>query len=100
MRALLAKDPKRFHISIVYLMTYMTRSNGDDVQHDKLYMIIRYIVEVIPLEYQVDAIKALKYLTDREKSEGKSTSKESIVDVSCFKKGKYQNCIKPDGVRV
>ena len=95
MRALLAKDPKRFHISIVYLMTYLTRSNSEyKVQHDKLEMILRYIIEVIPLEYQVDAVKALKYLTDREKKSGKSTLNESIVDVKLFKKGNYQNCIK------
>jgi len=95
MRALLAKDAKRFHISIVYLMTYLTRSNSEyKVQHDKLEMILRYIIEVIPLEYQVDAIKALKYLTDREKKSGKSTVEESIVDVKLFQKGKYQNCIK------
>lgn len=88
MRALLAKDAKRFHISIVYLMTYLTRSNGGyRVQRDKLEMILRYIIEVIPLEYQVDAVKSLKYLTDREKE-------ESIVDVELFKKGKYQECIK------
>ncbi|MBP5524255.1 MAG: hypothetical protein J6Y11_01450 [Paludibacteraceae bacterium] len=95
MRALLAKDPKRFHISIVYLMTYLTRSNSIyKVQRDKLEMILRYIIEVIPLEYQVDAVKALKYLTDREKKSGKSTVTESIVDVKLFKKGKYQYCIK------
>lgn len=95
MRALLAKDAKRFHISIVYLMTYLTRSNSEyKVQHDKLEMILRYIIEVIPLEYQVDAVKALKYLTDREKKSGKSTLKESIVDLKLFKKGNYQNCIK------
>ncbi len=88
MRALLAKDAKRFHISIVYLMTYLTRSNGGySVQRDKLEMILRYIIEVIPLEYQVDAVKSLKYLTDREKE-------KSIVDVELFKKGKYQECIK------
>ena len=88
MRALLAKDAKRFHISIVYLMTYLTRSNSEyKVQHDKLEMILRYIIEVIPLEYQVDAVKSLKYLTDREKE-------KSIVDVELFKKGKYQECIK------
>lgn len=95
MRALLAKDAKRFHISIVYLMTYMIHSNGDNpVQYDKLHMIVRYIVEVIPLEHQVDAIKALKYLTDREKCEGKNTRYESVIDVSRFKSGKYQSCIK------
>ena len=95
MRAMLAKDAKRFHISIVYLMTYLTRSNSVyKVQRDKLEMILRYIIEVIPLEYQVDAVKTLKYLTDREKQSGKSTVTESIVDVKLFKKGKYQNCIK------
>lgn len=95
MRALLAKDAKRFHISIVYLMTYLTRSNSiNKVQYGKLQMILRYIIEVIPLEYQVDAIKALKYLTDRVKKSGKSTVTESIVDVKLFKKGNYQNCIK------
>lgn len=95
MRALLAKDAKRFHISIVYLMTYLTRSNSEyKVQHDKLEMILRYIIEVIPLEYQVDAIKALKYLTDRVKGSGKNKQEESIVDVKLFKKGNYQNCIK------
>ena len=95
MRALLAKDAKRFHISIVYLMTYLTRSNSVyKVQRDKLEMILRYIIEVIPLEYQVDAVKALKYLTDRVKKSGKSTVTESIVDVKLFKKGNYQYCIK------
>ncbi len=89
MRALLAKDAKRFHISIVYLMTYLTRSNSiNKVQYDKLEMILRYIIEVIPLEYQVDAIKTLKYLTD------KGTVGKSIIDVKLFKKGKYQYCIK------
>ena len=95
MRAMLSKDAKRFHISIVYLMTYLTRSNSEyKVQHDKLEMILRYIIEVIPLEYQVDAVKALKYLTDRVKKSGKSTVTESIVDVKLFKKGNYQYCIK------
>lgn len=95
MRALLAKDAKRFHISIVYLMTYLTRSNSiNKVQYGKLQMILRYIIEVIPLEYQVDAIKALKYLTDRVKGSGKNKQEESIVDVKLFKKGNYQNCIK------
>ena len=65
LRALMAKDARRFHISIVYLMTYMARSDGDDVQFDKLKMILRYIREVCPQEWQVDAVEALKYLTDR-----------------------------------
>lgn len=95
MRALLAKDAKRFHMSIVYLMTYLTRSNGiHKVQKDKLRLIIRYIVEVMPLEYQLDAVKVLKYLTDREKKSGKNTYDESIVDVDAFKEGKYKTCIK------
>lgn len=95
MRALLAKDAKRFHMSIVYLMTYLTRSNGIyKVQQDKLRLIIRYIVEVMPLEYQLDAVKVLKYLTDREKPGGKSTYHESIVDVDEFKKGNYKSCIE------
>lgn len=95
MRELLSKDSKRFHISIIYLMTYLTRSNSMyRVQRDKFQMIIRYIVEVVPLEYQVDAIKALKYLTKRIRTSGKNTYEESIIDVSAFKKGDYQSCIK------
>ena len=94
MRALLAKDAKRFHMSIVYLMTYLTRSNGiNKVQDDKLRLILRYIIEVMPLEYQLDAVKVLKYLTDREKKSGKNTYHESIVDVDEFKEGNYKSCI-------
>lgn len=92
MRALLAKDPKRFHISMIYLMTYMTRSDSDRVQKDKLKMILRYITEVCPLEYHKDAIKALKFLTDRYKKSGKSTYHESLIDVDAFLDGK-ENCI-------
>lgn len=95
MRALLAKDAKRFHMSIVYLMTYLTRSNGIyKVQQDKLRLIIRYIVEVMPLEYQLDAVKVLKYLTDREKKSGKNKYHESIVNIDAFKNGKYKTCIE------
>ena len=92
MRKLMANDPKRFHISIVYLMTYMTRSNGDEVQRDKLEMIVRYIREVIPQEYHKEAIEVLKYLTDREKGSGKHRKTESLVDVEAFMKG--TSCIK------
>ena len=92
MRKLMANDPKRFHISIVYLMTYMTRSNGDKVQRDKLEMIVRYIREVIPQEYHKEAIEALKYLTDREKGSGKHRKTESLVDVGAFMRGS-SNCI-------
>lgn len=90
MRALLAKDAKRFHISIVYLMVYLTHSDNK-VQYDKLQMILRYIVEVIPLEYQVDAIELLEYFTN-----------QSIINVDrfrveCLNDGNYQNCIKRVG---
>ena len=91
MRKLMANDPKRFHISIVYLMTYMTRSNGDRVQRDKLEMIVRYIREVIPQEYHIDAIQALKYLTDRENGSGKNRKTESLVNVDAFMSG--DSCI-------
>ncbi len=91
MRAVMANDPKRFHISIVYLMTYMTRSNGDNVQREKLEMIVRYIREVIPQTYHKEAIEALKYLTDREKGSGKHRKTESLVDVDAFMRGR--NCL-------
>ena len=91
MRAVMANDPKRFHISIVYLMTYMTRSDGDKVQRDKLEMIVRYIREVIPQAYHKEAIEALKYLTDREKGSGKHRKTESLVDVDDFMLGR--NCL-------
>lgn len=87
LRALMAKDARRFHISIVYLMTYMARSDGDDVQFDKLKMILRYIREVCPQEWQVDAVEALKYLTDREKGSGKSRRTMSVISVRGFKEG-------------
>ena len=92
LRAVMANDPKRFHISIVYLMTYMTRSDGDKVQRDKLEMIVRYIREVIPQTYHKEAIEALKYLTDREKGSGKHRRTESLVDVDEFMRGR--NCLK------
>ena len=92
LRAVMANDPKRFHISIVYLMTYMTRSDGDKVQRGKLEMIVRYIREVIPQTYHKEAIEALKYLTDREKGSGKHRRTESLVDVDEFMRGR--NCLK------
>lgn len=87
MRALMANDPKRFHISIVYLMTYMTRSKGNKVETDKLELIVRYIREVIPSEYHNDAINVLKELTERSKKRGKHTYYESVVDVNSFLTG-------------
>lgn len=91
MRKLLANDPKRFHISIVYLMTYMTRSNGDKVQKDKLEMIVRYIREVIPQKYHYEAIIALKNLTERGKGSGKHRRLESVIDAVAFFRG--DSCI-------
>ncbi|MCQ2207358.1 MAG: hypothetical protein MJZ02_03955 [Paludibacteraceae bacterium] len=93
MRALLARDPKRFHISLVYLMTYMTRSDGNAIQYDKLELIVKYIREVCPKEYQKDAIEVLSYLTFREKGSGKQRETESLIDVDAFNKGS-DNCIK------
>lgn len=94
MRALLAKDAKRFHISIVYLMIDLSvrifRFEGK-IDIDNLNMIVRYIVEVIPHEFQLDAIEVLKYFTN-----------ETIIDVDCFrvqclKYGNYRNFIKKGG---
>ncbi len=104
MQALMANNPKRFHISIVYLMTYMARSDdSNNVQLDKLQIIIRYIKEVIPPKYQRDAIESLKYLTDRIKGNGKNASYESIVNVTkfltgkdCLNKGNYGYRYKSD----
>lgn len=87
MRASMARDPKRFHISLVYLMTYMTRSDGNAIQYDKLELIVKYIREVCPKEYQEDAMEALSYLTYREKGSGKHRKTESIIDVEAFLKG-------------
>ncbi len=92
MRALMSKDPRRLHISLIYLMTYMTRSVGNAVQVDKLALIVKYIREVCPKEIQEDAIKALKTLTDR-KEDGEDKITESIVDVDAFMQGN-DNCIK------
>lgn len=91
-RKLMANDPLRFHNSIIYLMTYMARSDGDGIQYDKLRMIVRYIKEVVPQEYQKDAITTLKTLTERYKTEGKHTSSEYLIDVDKFMSG--LNCIE------
>ncbi len=92
MRALMAKDPRRFHISLVYLMAYMTRSDGNAIRLDKLALIVKYIREVCPKECQEDAMKTLKFLTDRKK-DGEDKVTESIVDVDAFMRGS-DNCIK------
>ena len=89
LRALMAKDAKRFHISIVYLMTYMTRSDSDRIQFDKLDMIVKYVRDVCPQEYQEDAMNALEYLTHREKGSGKNKKSRSVIDVEAFKRGGY-----------
>lgn len=94
LRALMAKDAKRFHISIVYLMTYMTRSDSDRIQFDKLDMIVKYVRDVCPQEYQEDAMNALEYLTHREKGSGKKKKSRSVVDVEAFKRG--ENCFLGD----
>lgn len=96
MRKLLANDPKRFHISIVYLMTYMTHIIKGRSK-TKLEMIVNYIVEVIPQEFQLDAIKALDYLTKKKINDnGKIDIKKSKVSIREFKKGNYNKCIKED----
>lgn len=95
-RALMAKDSKRFHISIVYLMTCLTRSNGNNVQMDKIEMIARYIIEVCPLEYQIEAMNALQVLTSRQKRVDKKTYYESIINVKAFAQGNEKFLNKGD----
>lgn len=86
-RVQMASDPKRLHFSLIYLMTYLTRSDDNADQRDKLDLIVRYIREVIPPEFQLEAITLLKEFTDREMSVGKKTKRESLIDVYAFKSG-------------
>lgn len=95
MRTLLANDPRRFHISLVYLMAYLTRSNAVlfsyPAQKEKLKMVVRYIREAIPNDIQDDAIWELKFLTDKKESKG---FHKSVISVQAFNEGR--ECIIDD----
>lgn len=94
MRGLLMDDPKRFHISVIYLMTYMTRTDDDSVQVDKLNMIVRYIREICPLVYLEDILKSFADLTARVVGSGKNRRTEAIFDVAAFMRG--SDCCFPN----
>lgn len=85
MRNLMAKDPLRFHNSIVYLMVCAMHSKYTSLQYDKLKMIVRYICEVCPVVYQKEMLMTLKKLIrDDDKKNG---GMKPIIDIDAFLNG-------------
>lgn len=85
MRNLMAKDPLRFHNSIVYLMVCAMHSKYTSLQYDKLKMIVRYICEVCPVVYQKEMLMTLKKLIrDDDK---KNSGMKPIIDIDAFLNG-------------
>lgn len=83
-REQLARDPSRFHTSIIYLMAYMMRTDGDSVQYDKLDLIARYIREVCPESCRKCCADALDYMTKRVKKSGKHFIYYPIVNTEAL----------------
>ncbi len=86
-RALLAKDPLRFHTSIVYLMASLLKTAPRDKQFDKLEFIGRYIREVCPKEIWDDVLSELETLTANTYCE-KYGTEGGVVNKWAFIKGK------------
>ena len=85
MRNLMAKDPLRFHNSIVYLMVCAMHSKYTSLQYDKLKMIVRYICEVCPIVYQKEMLVVLKkFILDDDK---KNSGMKPIIDIDAFLNG-------------
>lgn len=88
MLKLMAKDPLRFHNSIVYLMVCAMHSNYSSLQYDKLKMIVRYICEVCPVVYQKEMLETLKKLIGDEALRNSFSGDKPIIDIDSFLKGK------------
>lgn len=86
MLKLMAKDPLRFHNSIVYLMVCAMHSDYTDSDYtDKVKMIVRYICEVCPVVYQRDILMTLRKLIG---DESKKYGERPIINIDSFLKGK------------
>lgn len=88
MRNLMAKDPLRFHNSIVYLMVCAMHSNYTSLQYDKLKLIVRYICEVCPVVYQKEMLVNLKKLIGDEEIRNRFSGEKSIINIDYFLEGK------------
>lgn len=88
MLKLMAKDPLRFHNSIVYLMVCAMHSNYSSLQYDKLKLIVRYICEVCPVVYQKEMLVNLKKLIGDEEFRNRFSGDNPIIDIDSFLKGK------------
>lgn len=88
MLKLMAKDPLRFHNSIVYLMVCAMHSNYSSLQYDKLKLIVRYICEVCPVVYQKEMLVNLKKLIGDEELRNRFSGDKPIIDIDSFLKGK------------
>ena len=88
MLKLMAKDPLRFHNSIVYLMVCAMHSNYSSLQYDKLKLIVRYICEVCPVVYQKEMLETLKKLIGDEALRNSFSGDKPIIDIDSFLKGK------------
>lgn len=87
-RALMAKDPLRFHASIVYLMASLLKTTPQAKQFDKLEFIGRYIREACPKEIWHDMLGVLEILTANSMWEAPYGDVNKIVDKRAFVKGK------------
>ena len=87
MRKLMAKDPLRFHNSIVYLMVCSMHSNYSSLQYDKLKLIVRYICEVCPVVYQKEMLVNLKKFI-RDEFRERFNGEKPIIDIDSFLNGK------------
>ena len=87
-RALMAKDPLRFHASIVYLMASLLKTTPQAKQFDKLEFIGRYIREVCPKEIWNDMLNVLEILTSNSVWEAPYGPEGKIVNKWAFVKGK------------
>ncbi|MBE6327557.1 MAG: hypothetical protein E7077_11005 [Bacteroidales bacterium] len=88
MLKLMAKDPLRFHNSIVYLMVCAMHSNYSSLQYDKLKMIVRYICEVCPVVYQKEMLVNLKKLIGDEELRNRFSGDKPIINIDYFLEGK------------
>lgn len=88
MLKLMAKDPLRFHNSIVYLMVCAMHSNYTSLQYDKLKLIVRYICEVCPVVYQKEMLVNLKKLIGDEEIRNRFSGEKSIINIDYFLEGK------------
>lgn len=91
-RQQMARDPRRFHISIVYLMAVMLRSSYF-VELEKLTLIVRYILDVCPEPYREEAFTALDYMTKKLDDNAEAYS---LIDKKALLNGKFDSCFFAD----